>query len=84
MLKNPSQKGLAEWLKVKALSSSPNTEKKKSFMNFLPGLVLSINPSDVCLSNKWNHKGHPALLRVCFFVVVVLRTSCLLGRHSTT
>jgi hypothetical protein len=27
-----SQKGLAEWLKVKALSSSPITEKKKSFL----------------------------------------------------
>jgi hypothetical protein len=25
----PSQKGLAEWLKVKALSSSPSTEEKK-------------------------------------------------------
>jgi hypothetical protein len=29
-LKNPSQKiGLVEWLKVKALSSSPSTEKEK-------------------------------------------------------
>jgi hypothetical protein len=29
-LKNPSQKiGLVEWLKVKALSSSPSTAKKK-------------------------------------------------------
>jgi ribosomal protein S21 len=29
-LKNPSQKiGVVEWLKVKALSSSPTTEKKK-------------------------------------------------------
>jgi ribosomal protein S21 len=28
--KNPSQKkGLAEWLKAKALSSNPSTEKKK-------------------------------------------------------
>jgi hypothetical protein len=27
--KSPSQKGLTEWLKVKALNSSPNTEKKK-------------------------------------------------------
>jgi hypothetical protein len=27
--KNPSQKELLEWLKVKALSSSPGTEKKK-------------------------------------------------------
>jgi hypothetical protein len=27
--KYPSQKGLAEWLKVKALSSSPSTTKKK-------------------------------------------------------
>jgi hypothetical protein len=27
ILKNPSQKGLAEWLKVKALSSSPSTAK---------------------------------------------------------
>jgi hypothetical protein len=27
--KNPSQKGLAKWLKVKALSSNPSTEKKK-------------------------------------------------------
>jgi hypothetical protein len=26
--KNPSQKGLVEWLKVKALSSSPSTAKK--------------------------------------------------------
>jgi hypothetical protein len=30
MSKNPSQKkGLVEWLKVKALSSSPSTAKKK-------------------------------------------------------
>jgi hypothetical protein len=28
--KNPSQKGLAEWLKVKALSSSPSTEKNNN------------------------------------------------------
>jgi hypothetical protein len=28
-LKNPSQKGLAEWLKVKALSSSPSMTKRK-------------------------------------------------------
>jgi hypothetical protein len=28
--KNPLQKGLVEWLKVKALSSSPSTSKKKS------------------------------------------------------
>jgi hypothetical protein len=29
-MKNPSQKiGLVEWLKVKALSSSPSTVKKK-------------------------------------------------------
>jgi hypothetical protein len=27
--KYPSQKGLVEWLKVKALSSSPSTAKKK-------------------------------------------------------
>jgi hypothetical protein len=27
--KNPSQKGLAEWLKVKALNSSFSTAKKK-------------------------------------------------------
>jgi hypothetical protein len=27
--KNPSQKGLVEWLKVKALSSNPSTSKKK-------------------------------------------------------
>jgi hypothetical protein len=27
--KNPSQKRLAEWLKVKALSSSPSTTKKQ-------------------------------------------------------
>jgi hypothetical protein len=27
--KYPSQKGLAEWLKVKVLGSSPGTEKKK-------------------------------------------------------
>jgi hypothetical protein len=27
--KHPSQKGLVEWLKVKALSSSPSTKKKK-------------------------------------------------------
>jgi hypothetical protein len=26
--KNPSQKGLVEWLKVKVLSSSPSTAKK--------------------------------------------------------
>jgi hypothetical protein len=31
--KNPSQKGLVEWLKVKALSSSPSTEKKKKKKN---------------------------------------------------
>jgi hypothetical protein len=29
--KNPSKKGLVEWLKVKALSSSPSTAKKKKF-----------------------------------------------------
>jgi hypothetical protein len=29
ILKNPSQKGSAEWLKVKALSLSPSTIKKK-------------------------------------------------------
>jgi hypothetical protein len=28
-LKNPSQKGLVEWLKVKPLSSRPSTKKKK-------------------------------------------------------
>jgi hypothetical protein len=27
--KNPSQKGLVEWLKMKALSSSPSKTKKK-------------------------------------------------------
>jgi hypothetical protein len=27
--KYPSQKGLVEWLKVKALSSSPSAKKKK-------------------------------------------------------
>jgi hypothetical protein len=34
--KYPSQKGLVEWLKMKALSSSPSTEKKKSF----PGIQI--------------------------------------------
>jgi hypothetical protein len=34
--KYPSQKGLVEWLKVKALSSSPSTEKKKFFFIFFP------------------------------------------------
>jgi hypothetical protein len=29
--KKPKQKGLMEWLKVKALSSSPGTTKKKLF-----------------------------------------------------
>jgi hypothetical protein len=33
ILKNPSQKiGLVEWLKVKALSSSPSTAKKSHFI----------------------------------------------------
>jgi hypothetical protein len=33
-LKNPSQKGLVEWLKVKVLGSSPSTaNKKKKLMN---------------------------------------------------
>jgi hypothetical protein len=33
--KNPSQKVLAEWLKVKALSSSPSTTKKKKKRKFI-------------------------------------------------
>jgi hypothetical protein len=33
-LKNPiTKKGLVEWLKVKALSSSPSTSKKKKIRN---------------------------------------------------
>jgi hypothetical protein len=33
ILKNLHKKGLVEWLKVKALSSSSNTEKKKSIQS---------------------------------------------------
>jgi hypothetical protein len=43
---SPKKGGLAEWLKVKALSSSPSTAKKK-FKNLLkePGLVVhTCNP----------------------------------------
>jgi hypothetical protein len=37
ILKNPSQKiELAEWLKVKALSSSPNTTGKKNHRTLAP------------------------------------------------
>jgi hypothetical protein len=39
VLKNPSQKiGLVEWLKVKALSSSPSTKKRKEPRFFSPTL----------------------------------------------
>jgi hypothetical protein len=34
-LENTHHKGLAEWLKVKALSSSPSTAKKKKIKNYL-------------------------------------------------
>jgi hypothetical protein len=38
-LKNPSQKGLMEWLKVKALSSSTSTEKQTKKSEFMTGEV---------------------------------------------
>jgi hypothetical protein len=34
--KNPSQKRLVEWLKLKALSSSPSTAKRKKGYIFIP------------------------------------------------
>jgi hypothetical protein len=57
--KNPSQKkkkekekkiGLVEWLKVKALSSSPCTKKKKKKKKtLLPLLLLFAFPGHSCL-----------------------------------
>jgi hypothetical protein len=38
--KYPAQKGLAKWLKVKALSSSPSTAKKKNKTVLLLGILM--------------------------------------------
>jgi hypothetical protein len=38
--KNPSQKGLVEWLKMKALSSSPSKTKKKKKRNCVQTPIL--------------------------------------------
>jgi hypothetical protein len=45
-LKNTHHKiGLVEWLKLKALSSSPNTAKKKKKKPLMSGLQSTAEPS---------------------------------------
>jgi hypothetical protein len=43
-----TKKGLVEWLKVKVLSSSPSTTKKKKVMDFQEARLK--NPQSLCFS----------------------------------
>jgi hypothetical protein len=46
ILKNPSQKGLMEWLKVKALISNPSTTHTKKLPSFSGWYHSNFNPND--------------------------------------
>jgi hypothetical protein len=51
-LKNPSQKGLVEWLKVKALSSSPSIAKKKKEKSLMERVTLKLVSTGSVLSKS--------------------------------
>jgi hypothetical protein len=45
ILKNPTQKGLVEWIKMKVLSSSPSTAKKKKKKKLEKYFILFLKTS---------------------------------------
>jgi hypothetical protein len=60
--KKPFTKGLAEWLKVKTLSSSPSTAKKKKITNWF--LICTDYISRVC--RDWRYSSRAAnVLGIC-------------------
>jgi hypothetical protein len=52
--------GLMEWLKVKALSSSPSTTRKKKSTHYKKGLAHSYNPCYLRGRDQEDHSLKPA------------------------